>query len=423
MPTNYRATGIGRTRYDYDKQYKEELATVTKVFISLDELPENSLNAINTLYSEFENSDYVTKNANIYGAIEFRFSSDKDTLEKYLDIALPLNKDTFQLPVLDETVYIRNIDSIMYYTRANYQNSPNFDSNPSIVSKTLKISSENDSSSGNSDISEIVASNIPNNVQKNDSASNRKTEFNGTYFKRDLRTHQLSLREGDTIFQGRFGNSIRLSGYLHSNKDDGKSYPAFIIRNRESADNTAKKVYDVVDEDINNDGSSIHITSGEYISPYSPTVNYADGYNFPSEAKGDQIIVNSDRVTLSSKADSIFLYGNKNISLLANNVVTIDSTGIDITSRNTIHISATDDNDMVFSVDNGRILLGSGKVEQQMILGNKMINLIAQLLDAINQMQIATPSGPSAPGPINRAAFTDIGNKLKDCLSKTNYLV
>ena len=37
MPTNYRATGIGRTRTDYDKQYKEELATVTKVYISLDE--------------------------------------------------------------------------------------------------------------------------------------------------------------------------------------------------------------------------------------------------------------------------------------------------------------------------------------------------------------------------------------------------
>jgi hypothetical protein len=109
--------------------------------------------------------------------------------------------------------------------------------------------------------------------------------------------------------------------------------------------------------------------------------------------------------------------------LLANNLLTIDSTGIDITSRNTIHISAKDNSDMVFSVDNGKILLGSGKVEQQMLLGNKMINLIAQLLDAITQMQIATPSGPSAPGPINRAAFTDIGNKLKDCLSKTNYLV
>ena len=107
-----------------------------------------------------------------------------------------------------------------------------------------------------------------------------------------------------------------------------------------------------------------------------------------------------------------------NFELTKNNIVTIDSTGIDITSRNTIHISATDNNDMVFSVDNGRIILGSGKVEQQMLLGNKMVNLISQLLDAITQMQIATPSGPSSPGPINQIIFNEIGNKLKDCLSK-----
>jgi hypothetical protein len=68
-------------------------------------------------------------------------------------------------------------------------------------------------------------------------------------------------------------------------------------------------------------------------------------------------------------------------------------------------------------------MLGGGSVNQQMVLGNKFTNLIAQLIDAINQMQIATPSGPSAPGPINRQAFTEIGNQLKDCLSKTNYLI
>ena len=78
---------------------------------------------------------------------------------------------------------------------------------------------------------------------------------------------------------------------------------------------------------------------------------------------------------------------------------------------------------MVFGVENGKIMLGSGNVDQQMVLGNKLVNLIGQLIDAINQMQIATPSGPSAPGPINPVIFNEIGNKLKDCLSKTNYLV
>jgi hypothetical protein len=422
MSINYRATGIGRTRYDYDKQYKEELATVTKVYISLDDMPENSLNARDALHSEFETEDYINKNANMYGAVQFRFGSDKDTLESNLSDALPLNKDTHNLPVIDETIYIRRIDGYYYYTRANYLNSPNFDSNPYVLSKTIKISSEN-SNGDKSDISEVVASNIPNNLQKNDTSSNVRAGFNGNYFKRDLKTHQLSLREGDTIFQGRFGNSIRLSGYLHDNKDDGTSYPAFIIRNGESADNKAKKVYDVVDEDINNDGSSIHITSGEYISKYQPVVDFSDGYKYPPEPKGDQIVINSNRVTISSKADSLFLYGNKNLSLFANNVVTIDSNGIDFTSRESIFFTAKGGKNMVFGVENGKIMLGSGNVDQQMILGNKLVNLIGQLIDAINQMQIATPSGPSAPGPINPVIFNEIGNKLKDCLSKTNYLV
>ena len=428
MITNYRATGIGRTRTDYDKQYKEELATVTKVYISLDEMPENSLNARNTLYSEFETADYITKNANMYGAIQFRFGSNKDTLEKNLDIALPLNKDTYNLPVIDETVYITKIDNILYYTRANYQNSPNFDSNPNVLSKTLKISSENGSGS-QSDIGEIVASNIPNNVQKNDASTNVRAGFNGKYFKRDLRTHQLSLREGDTIFQGRFGNSIRLSGYLHSNKDDGTSYPAFIIRNGESATNKAKQVYDVVDEDINNDGSSIHITSGEYITPYTPTSANSTRYQFPSEAKGDQIILNTDRLTLSTKGDDIFLISNRNLSIFANDTVSIDASSIDFTANDgNVRITAQANNDVIIAVEGGKVLLGADNSESsvdanQMILGNKLISLIDRLIQAINLMTIATPSGPSAPGPIDKATFTGLANELKDCLSSTNYLV
>jgi hypothetical protein len=38
-----------------------------------------------------------------------------------------------------------------------------------------------------------------------------------------------------------------------------------------------------------------------------------------------------------------------------------------------------------------------------MLLGNVMVDLMSKLIDAINQMTIATPSGPSAPGPIDKA--------------------
>jgi hypothetical protein len=118
------------------------------------------------------------------------------------------------------------------------------------------------------------------------------------------------------------------------------------------------------------------------------------------------------------------LFSKKKLSIFANDVVSIDTDSIDFTTHNgDMYFTAKNRNDMVFEVENGKIMLGGGSVNQQMVLGNKFTNLIAQLIDAINQMQIATPSGPSAPGPINRQAFTEIGNQLKDCLSKTNYLI
>ena len=59
---------------------------------------------------------------------------------------------------------------------------------------------------------------------------------------------------------------------------------------------------------------------------------------------------------------------------------------------------------------------------QQAILGNKLVDLLGQLIDAINAMTIATPSGPSSPGPIDKGTFNNIKNQLKDTLSKINYL-
>jgi hypothetical protein len=235
--------------------------------------------------------------------------------------------------------------------------------------------------------------------------------------------------EGDYILEGRFGNSIRLSGYLHDNKDNGIPYPAFIIRNGENSENKSKKIYDIVDEDINSDGSSIHMTSGEYITPYTPTSANSTRYQFPSEAKGDQIIVNTDRLTLSTKGDDIFLISNRNLSIFANDTVSIDASSIDFTANDgNVRITAQANNDVIIAVEGGKVLLGADNSEgsvdaNQMILGNKLISLIDRLIQAINLMTIATPSGPSAPGPIDKATFTGLANELKDCLSSTNYLV
>lgn len=423
MSVLYRGSISGGSLNSYGKTSAESVGMVEYVYTNLDEIADIPTDIYEQLFEDYTSTDYFEKNTRMYGAIKFKFASEVEYNEKNINIAFPFDRNNQSIPVETESVYITRIGKQYYYSKLNHNNAVNYNTNPHILSRVKTTDESEPGVNKSNEYNETVNTGISNNSIANQKSKKTQQGFQGNYFKRDAKYHQLSIREGDTLFQGRFGNSIRLSGYLHDNKTDGIAYPAFIIRNGENTDNKAKKIYDIVDEDVNNDGSSIHITSGEYISKYQPVVDFSDGYKYPSEPKGDQIVVNSDRVTISSKADSIFLYGNKNLSLFANNVVTIDSNGIDFTSRDSIFFTTKGGKNMVFGVENGKIMLGSGNVDQQMILGNKLVNLIGQLIDAINQMQIATPSGPSAPGPINPVIFNEIGNKLKDCLSKTNYLV
>jgi len=84
---------------------------------------------------------------------------------------------------------------------------------------------------------------------------------------------------------------------------------------------------------------------------------------------------------------------------------------------------------LILNSENGKVYLGKNKGEgndgadvQKMVLGGELVAIMKELIDAINQQQYLTPSGPSATGPVNRATFTSIKNKLNKLLSSTNFL-
>ena len=52
-----------------------------------------------------------------------------------------------------------------------------------------------------------------------------------------------------------------------------------------------------------------------------------------------------------------------------------------------------------------------------MVLGNTLVDLLAQLIDAILNLTVLTPHGPSGT-PVNAAAFSNIKSKLETALSK-----
>jgi hypothetical protein len=119
------------------------------------------------------------------------------------------------------------------------------------------------------------------------------------------------------------------------------------------------------------------------------------------------------------------LFSKKNFSIFTDDIVTIDAEkGFNLISQNgNIQLQTKSSKNIVLTVENGKIYAGKDGATQQMILGNTLVDLLTQLIDAINAMTIATPSGPSAPGPIDKSPFNQVKNNLKTALSKTNYLI
>lgn len=409
-----------------------DIAIVHSVIVSIDDI-KPPISEFDKLFNEFEAGDYITQDGLYYGSIRYRKpGGSSEANEDLLPVAYPLKRECFQLPVVNEIVKIYNIFGKDYYEKITPENLPNFSTNPQLILVSSKQTDEgagNGSTLGN--YQETSNTGIANTTGNSAGGDTIKKGFAGKYFKRNLKTHQLALNEGDTILQGRFGQSIRFSGYIHDDKDNGTSHPALLIRNGESPDNQKKKVYDVVSEDINKDGTSIQITSGQYKTLYDSTtikVNKEANPKYPSSDQliGDQIVVNSGRVIISSKNAETFLFSKKTFSIFTDDVVTIDSEkGLKFISHNgNIDISAKRNKNIILGVNTGgKIFHGKDNADQQAILGNKLVALLGQLIDAINLMQFQTYIGPTMPGPIDKASFNKIKNELKTTLSKNNYLV
>jgi hypothetical protein len=418
-----------------------EIGLVHSVILDLSKV-KAILPELDKVYAEFKDTDYVDKNALHYGAIKYRTigAGSAELNEENLPIAFPLSREFLSLPVVGELVKIHSISDKYFYEKVSVENSPNFNTDIQLLLINSKVTKEgageNTNNSANS-YQEVQETGIAESNINPGSNTTIKKGFAGNYFKRNLKTHQLALNEGDTLFQGRFGNSIRFSGYIHDNKDNGMAHPAILIRNGESADNQTKKVYDVVSEDINGDGTSIQITSGQYKTLYNSTnikVSKEANSKYPSSDQliGDQIVVNSGRVIISSKTAETFLFSKKTFSIFTDDVVTIDAEkGLNFISHNgNINIKAKGNKNIFLdSNSGGNIFLGknngvgdAGADVQRMVMGGELVQILTQLIDAITQQSYATPVGPTATGPVNVATFNALQNRLKNILSARNYL-
>jgi hypothetical protein len=141
--------------------------------------------------------------------------------------------------------------------------------------------------------------------------------------------------------------------------------------------------------------------------------------DYPSKLIGDQLLLNSGRIILSAKSGEMIFYSKKNYGFISDGAMSIDNKlGIDISVGDDINI-ITNDRDIQMVTGNGSVIIGSKDLEP-MVKGQQLVDILAELIDAITQQMYLTPAGPSAVGPTNISDFGSIKSKLNNILSKLN---
>lgn len=356
------------------------------------------------------------------GAIVFRFNAQIANDDSKLPLALPIDKNFKSLPVRNEIVEIYTSNSgVHFYKRIGGDITPYVDNDGKTISKLF--SSEKQPEQTSAEYSKVSSTGI----QRTNADESTKYDGYGEYFVSQKGIHKLKLYEGDTLLETRFGQSIRFSGYNNSEKTFS---PTIIIRNSENAESKQKELKTPTEEDINKDGTILAITSNQYQLPFLPgTVD--DGgtsdfqtkpnsfKNYPSQLKGDQVLLNSGRIILSAKNAEMIFFSKKNYGFISDGGLSIDNKlGIDVNVGDTTNIK-TNDRDVNFNTGNGKINLGDKELEP-LVKGDKWVAIMEELIDAITQQTYLTPSGPSKVGPENLPTFNSIKNKLKTALSNLN---
>ena len=234
--------------------------------------------------------------------------------------------------------------------------------------------------------------------------------------------HPLMPYMGDSLLEGRHGQSLRFGSTAKSQSEISNNWssvgtngdPITILRNGQPTKVSNRGWIPIV-ENINRDLSSIYLTSYQKI-PFSIAnenfVSYTTPPTTPAQFANPQVILNSDRIVLNAKSDSILISGEKSVGLSSNGSVNIESTSeINIASKLT--------------------RLGNKNANQSVLRGDETIEylkiLITELQNIAEALKVVQdwPGGAPTPNPVvlttaNAAlqVFNNVYNQIDSVKSK-----
>ncbi len=198
-----------------------------------------------------------------------------------------------------------------------------------------------------------------------------KQKFKIVDFKADPKIRQLQAEEGDLLFNGRFGQSIRFGSNITEivNADDSiepdtgrENSPNIIIRAGQGEEPTID--YKPVKEDINKDGSSMWMTSNQNVPLVPAVVGRYDLYR-PKKFEGNQVILNSDRIVFNARGEDLNIYAKRSVNIISEKRIVLEGHG---------------DGDDTFGVFLGGTDTKSEARLQPVIAGDQMMLLFEKLI-------------------------------------------
>lgn len=311
------------------------------------------------------------------GAIKYRLLK-KDIEESdstVLPVAYPISSDLRKFPLKNEIVLLTsapgygldtsNLNVKTYYnTIVNLWNHPNHAAFPDDIDKELDLGK---------DIDELT------------------------------NVNPMQPFPGDIILDGRQGQSLRLTGFPSPKNEFVDSTnigkPLTILSNgQKQADNP----YDPIIEDVNEDASSIYLTS-DHLVPLNQVRNKVESYGvrikppLANEYKGSQVVINGGRLYFNAKEEGIFFNSNEYLELQSN-YINVDGV-------------------KEVSLDAELIFLGAGVaaasqgVKEPVLLGNATLQTLNSLVEIVKGMANAmskaiTVDAKKIPGLNSRGALS-----------------
>lgn len=270
-----------------------------------------------------------------YGYIRARLSISNSGKDDTVIIA-PLDSNIKEYPHPGEYVIVAKYFGDLYYTqKLNMHNSVNLNSFPGL-SKVYDMFT-----------GETYKDNLP------------------VIGNTDIR--QVKAEEGDIIFNGRFGQSIRFGSNVKELIDENGDLvpdtgipqsPNVLIRAGQGEVPVEKAK--PVTENINLDGSSLWMTTNQKVS-LNFSNNKTPGFysnSLRNNLTGNQIVLNSDKIIFNARNNEISLTSSHFISLSAN-----DNIGLEVPN------------------DIGNVQLGDAKANQPVLGGDLTMELFEKLID------------------------------------------